>query len=90
MVCDGVFLNDVHNCKFIYTHGDECALRTTVRLQHVVDANIEMVPITGKEDLPFRFRKLYRSIYKLEALLMSEDTHDSILEEIERKNNFDM
>ena len=89
MVCDGVYLNDVHNCKFIYTHGDEISLQTTVRLQHVVEANIHMTPINGKEDLPSRFNKVYRSIKNKDAVLLPEETHESILEEIERKNNLD-
>ena len=90
MVCDAVFLNDVKHCKLVYTHGDEEALKTVVRLQHVVTANVEMIPITEKNDLPSKLSRIYRYIANKEAVMLSESTHELILEEIERRNNFDV
>ena len=90
MVCDVVYLNAVPNCKLVYTHSDDASLSTKVLLQHVIDANIEMKKLTKKEDLPKNMRKLYREIKQLNAVIVCPETHECIVEEIERRNTFDV
>ena len=49
-----------------------------------------MKKLLRKEDLPKNMRKLYRDIKNLDAVMVSTNTHECIVEEIERRNMLDL
>ena len=52
--------------------------------------NIDIMTITSKEDSPQGLKRHYSHIEDKCAILISENTHQNILEEIERRNDFDV
>ena len=90
MVCDAIYLNAVPHCKLIYTHSDNSSLCTKIMLQHVVDAKVEMKKLTKKDELPRNIRRLYREIKQLNAVMVNAQSHELIVEEIERRNTLDV
>ena len=90
VVCEAVYLNPVFFTKFIYTHSDAKDMSTIVLLKHVVDSNIDIKLIRNKDDLPQGMKRHYGQIENKNAILLSEVTHQNILDEIERRNNMDI
>ena len=64
-------------------------MSTKVLLKHVADGNIEVMSITCKDDLPQGMKRHYSHIEDKSAILINENAHQKILDEIERKNNLD-
>ena len=89
MVCNAMYLNAVPHCKLLYTHSNKKTLSTIVLIQHVVDANITMKKLTKRDDLPKNMRRFYQDIKNLNAVMVSANTHECIVEEIERRNMLD-
>lgn len=90
VVCDAVYLNAVFFSKFVYTHSTSPDMRTKVLLKHVAEGDIEVKKISGKEDMPQGMKRHYTHICDKDTILITEDTHQNILDEIERRNNLDI
>ena len=88
LVCNARFLNEVPRAKQWYTPSvAENEMNTVVRMQHVVMANMTLNAISETNVLP---RTCNRSkAEELGALRVSDEDHETILDEIFRRENMD-
>jgi len=90
LVADAVYLNPVPRARQWYTRAtqeDEESLRTVVRMQHVVAADISLSGESASQKLPNNCDRT--TARQLGALRVSDDKHNLIADEISRREVLD-
>jgi hypothetical protein len=84
LVCDGTYLNPVGRARNWYTQGEDSV---TLRVQHVVAANLQL----EKPSDQVRLRSACNRTEALKkgATRLSDDSHMTILDEIDRRDILD-
>ena len=91
IVCDITWLNAVPKCKTLFSHGlkDDVSLNTVIRVQHIVDENVQYQPLNDPDILPTSMRSCFESLKLLNTIVISNDCHDNIVETIFARNHVD-
>jgi hypothetical protein len=84
LVCDAAYLNPVGRARNWYTPGDD---RETIRVQHVVAANLELVEPSDAVKLPSTCNR--RDALSKGARRLLDDCHLTILDEINQRDILD-
>jgi hypothetical protein len=84
LVCDGTYLNPVGRARNWYTQGEDSV---TLRVQHVVAANLQLEKPSDQVRLPSACNRT--EALKKGATRLSDDSHMTILDEIDRRDILD-
>ena len=82
LLCDAVYYNKVPRAPGWYTRSNPPHIETH-ELNHVISADLPMIPISDSNKLPNGCAKAIAK--RMGAIKLSEDSHDFIMEEIFRR-----
>jgi hypothetical protein len=85
-VCNGKWLNNVHQAKFWYTIGD---IEVTVRMQNVLNPNLSMRAVSADNPLPRMSNTVAEAIAQNHPIKLNACDHDFMMDEISRRQMLD-
>ena len=86
LLCDAVYYNKVPRAPGWYTRSNPPHIETH-ELNHVISADLPMIPISDSNKLPNGCAKAIAK--RMGAMKLSEDSHDFIMEEIFRRETLE-
>ena len=91
LVCEITWLNPVPNSSRLYSHGlkDDESLNSIIRIQHIVNENVKYSFITSRDVLPKHMYPMFASLTAKNTIIIDNDCHDMILEEITAREHLD-
>ena len=91
LVCDITWLNPVPKSSKLYSHGfkDDSSLDTVVRIQHVVEVNVQFKLVTARGMLPKVLRPMFSTLKSKNTIIIDDDCHNDIIDTILARSHMD-
>ena len=91
LVFDLIWLNQVPNCRTIFTHGlkGDRSLYSIARVQHIIDPDVKFAYLSSPHMLPKKLYTLYQELTSKNAIILENSCHDSIVESIFSRNHLE-
>ena len=80
-----------HISSDLYSHGlkDDTTLDSIIRIQHVVEENVTYRHLSPQDKLPKQIRPLFDTLVSKNTIVIDEDCHDRIIENIIAREHLD-